>query len=388
VPPLAHILLLRKDLFLHLGFTIHIISSMFRQNSKRESPEWKTIADHYPWTESPLIVSAPMRLISTAPLALSVSSNKGLGFLGVGTDVGTLSDLLKSTTQSLEDRKFSFKPGEVPYGILPVGIGFICWGADLSAALAILKQEPLKPAAVWLFAPKSDDELIQWVDGIRGVCDGKTKIWVQVGSVANALEVARTCKPDVLVIQGADAGGHGLAQSCSIITLLPECADALKSEGFDDIVLIAAGGIMDGRGIAAALVLGADGVCMGTRFLASTEANISKGYRRDVIKAADGGTSTMRTSVYDKVRGTDGWPETYNARGVLNHSFWDHAKGMDEEENKRLYEEALKKGDDGWGEHGRLTTYAGTGVGFVKAEMSVVDIMNEVRQGVRMRLEN
>ena len=360
---------------------------MTQRDNDEKRPPWKTLIDHYPWTNSPLIVSAPMRLISTAPLALSVSSSKGIGFLGVGTDVETLPALLKSVTQSLEDDKSSFRPGEVPRGILPVGVGFICWGADLSAALEIFEQEPLKPAAVWLFAPKSNDELVKWANGIRKVCDGKTKIWVQVGSVANALEVAQTCKPDVLVIQGADAGGHGLVRSCSILTLLPECSDMLKSKGFDDIILLAAGGIMDGRGVAAALVLGADGVCMGTRFLGSREANISNGYRQSVIRASDGGTTTMRTCVYDKVRGTVGWPVNYDARGVLNHSFWDHAKGMDEEENKRLYEEALKSGDDGWGEHGRLTTYAGTGVGLVKNEMSVSEIMREVLQGTRMPVE-
>ena len=361
-----------------------IMNSISEQNSNQEKPKWRSLMDHYSWTEYPLIVSAPMRLISTAPLALSVSSNKGLGFLGVGTDVETLPALLKSATEGLTSEIFSFELGSVPSGILPFGVGFICWGADLQAALDIFKQAPLKPAAVWLFAPKSNDELIRWVDGIRGVCDGRTKIWVQVGSVVNALEVAKTCHPDVLVIQGSDAGGHGLVQSCSLMTLLPECADALKSEGFDSISLIAAGGIMDGRGVAAALALGADGVCMGTRFLASPEANISKGYRQDVIRANDGGNNTMRTTVYDSVRGTAGWPKDYNARGVLNHSFWDHAKGMTMEENKRLYEEALKKGEDGWGEHGRLTAYAGTGVGLVKSEMAVAEILDEVRRGIRM----
>lgn len=180
-----------------------------------------------------------------------------------------------------------------------------------------------------------------------------------------AVEIARDCKPDVLVIQGSDAGGHGLARSSSIITLLPECADTLQKEGFGHIPLIAAGGIVDGRGAAAALTLGADGICMGTRFLITPEAIISKGYQEAVLKAKDGSVSTARTSLYDRLRGTHGWPKLFNARGLLNHSFWDHEKGMDEVENTRLYEEAVKMGDAGWGDQGRMTTYAGTGVGLV-----------------------
>jgi nitronate monooxygenase len=201
-----------------------------------------------------------------------------------------------------------------------------------------------------------------------------------------AVELARSCKPDVLVIQGSDAGGHGLAKSCSIISLLPECADTLEEEGFGHIPLIAAGGIVDGRGVAAAITLGADGVCLGTRFLASHEAIISKGYREAVIKAKDGGMSTARTSLYDRLRGTPGWPKIFNGRGVLNQSFWDNEKGMDEAENTKLYEEAVKMGDAGWGEQGRMTTYAGTGVGLVHKSMPAGEIVAEVLRDSKKHL--
>ena len=92
-------------------------------------------------------------------------------------------------------------------------------------------------------------------------------------------------------------GGHGLVQSSSIVTLLPECVDDLARGGFGHIPLIATGGIMDGRGVAAALALGASGVCMGTRFLASPEAVISNGYRNAIVQARDGGVTTA--SAYD-----------------------------------------------------------------------------------------
>jgi nitronate monooxygenase len=197
-----------------------------------------------------------MRLISGASLALAVSRANGLGFLGIGTDASTLTDALRLSKGALQNATIP----HISSGILPVGVGFICWGADLKKTSQIIKEEQLKPAAVWLFAPKEQDDLIAWSNGIRNASEGKTKIWIQVGTVAAALHSARTCNPDVLVIQGSDAGGLGLPQSSSIISLLPECADALAKEGFGHIPLIATGGIADGRGVTAALMMGASGV--------------------------------------------------------------------------------------------------------------------------------
>jgi nitronate monooxygenase len=156
-----------------------------------------------------------------------------------------------------------------------------------------------------------------------------------------------------------------------------------KKENVKKPALVAAGGILESRTAAAALALGASGVVMGTRYLAAPEANIMQGYRSDVLAANDGGQQTERTKLYDQLRGTTDWPAEYGGRGVLNHSYYDHAKGMSFEENKRLHDEALKKGDAGWGEKGRLTTYAGTGVGLATREQSAAEITEEVREGVR-----
>jgi nitronate monooxygenase len=202
---------------------------------------------------------------------------------------------------------------------------------------------------------------------------------VQVGSVKEALDVVSSVHVDVLVVQGTDAGGHGLAQGAGLIALVPEVHDAL-SDIENKPVIIAAGGIADSRGAAAALVLGAAGVCMGTRFLAATEANVAKGYRDEVLRARDGGQSTRRTKVYDNLRGTN-WAESHNARGIVNKSYFDALGGMDEEENRRLYQEEMEKGDAGWGEQARMTAYAGSAVGLVKKVMGAGDIVKEVREG-------
>ena len=336
----------------------------------------------YPWTKDPLIVSAPMRQITLSSLAIVVSRAGGLGFLAAGYDLSNLLD-------ELELVKSSFAATPLPGasdGILPIGVGFINWGADLQ--LAVRAIEKYVPAAVWFFAPEKNKNLVQWAVEIRKATGRKTKIWVQVGTVSDALEVAEYCHPDILVIQGADAGGHGLNRGASLLSLVPEVADALNGAGHVDVLLIAAGGIADERGVAACLCLGASGVAMGTTFLASEEACIAKGYQDDVLTSSDGGVTTVRTDVYDTLRGTLGWPSVYGGRGIINESFLDAKDGKVTEENKKLYADALKKGDEGWGKHGRLTAYAGTGVGLVRRVRGAGEIVVDVRDSARRRLQS
>ncbi|KAF2185032.1 inosine monophosphate dehydrogenase [Zopfia rhizophila CBS 207.26] len=334
----------------------------------------------YPWIQTPLIVGAPMRLIALAPLAVEISRAGGIGFIGAGTDVSSLSSHLQYAQDLLSNL-----PSPLPSSsdTLPIGVGFINWGASLSASLPLLQT--FKPAAVWLFAPKSISSLLEWSTEIRRVSP-ETKVWVQIGSVVDALSAVKIIQPDVLVVQGADAGGHGLVKGAGIVSLFPEVHDAMnelvKSEDVKEPILLAAGGIVEARGAAAASSLGACGVVMGTRFLASKEASIAKGYQDEVLRASDGGQSTVRTKVYDTVRGTTGWSDAYNARGVVNKSYHDAVAGMTDEENKELYEQEMKKGDAGWGVDGRMTTYAGTGVGLVREVKSAREIMEEVREGI------
>ncbi|KIW20761.1 hypothetical protein PV08_01339 [Exophiala spinifera] len=328
----------------------------------------------YPWTspDVPLVVSAPMMKITLGSHAVSVSSSGGLGFLAGGFDLTPLANDLA------EAAEFA-KAQEVPLhnGCLPIGVGFQNWGSDLQLALEAIKKHPV--AAVWFFAPKQLSDLLEWAREIRTATENKTKIWIQVGTVSEALEVAKTAKPDVLVVQGADSGGHGLAHRASLLTLLPETVDALAEEGIK-IPIVAAGGIMDGRGSAAVLALGADGVALGTRFLAAKEAVIAKGYQDEVLRVSDGGVSTAASTIYDVVRNIHGWPQTYNGRGVVNRTYQDAKHGMSNEENVQLYKKAMQQGDSGWGPEGRMTTYAGTGIGLVREVLPAGDIVKQVQQ--------
>ncbi|KAF1838353.1 inosine monophosphate dehydrogenase [Decorospora gaudefroyi] len=342
------------------------------------------LRQEYPWIQTPLVVGAPMRLIALADMAVEVSKAGGIGFVGAGTDVSTL----RSHLQHVQKLLHSSTPLPVSDNTLPIGVGFINWGAGLADSLSIIKE--YRPAAVWFFAPSSPASLVAWADNTRQASPA-TKIWVQVGSVTEAMDTVKQVAPDVLVVQGTDAGGHGLARGAGLISLLPEVCDAVAAH-FQPAnnrerkpILLAAGGITESRAATAAFILGASGIVLGTRLLATPQAAISHGYRAEILRATDGGQNTVRTTVYDTLRGTQ-WPASHNARGLINQSFTDAVGGMSEEMNKKLYEEEMGKGDVGWGFQGRMTTYAGSGVGLVKEVKGAREVVGELRDGVRKLL--
>ena len=114
---------------------------------------------------------------------------------------------------------------------------------------------------------------------------------------------------DVLIAQGQDAGGHGRPDR-GTFSLVPSIVDRAGS-----IPVVAAGGVADGRGLAGALALGAAGVCVGTRFLATEESITTAAEAAALV--AHGGDDTVRSPVIDLVRGP-AWPEGYDGRLVRN----------------------------------------------------------------------
>jgi nitronate monooxygenase len=341
----------------------------------------KKLAGAYPWTTAPFIVGAPMRVMAGPELAVAVSSAGGLGFIGPGNKTSETGTALVRARELLgvPDTAAALKTALKSDGhVLPVGVGFQTWNDDMKTAVSAIGTH--KPCAAWLFAPRNgQEEFDTWTKQIRDASPG-TQVWIQVGTLHEAIQALNSkSPPDVLVIQGAEAGGHGRAtDGIGIITLLPEVFDAAQSH---HIPLVAAGGIMDGRGAAAALALGASGIALGTRFLASTEAHISKGYQNEVVRAAGGGVCTTRTTIYNELRGTVGWPEEFSPRTIVNKSYHEHLAGKPFHELKTLHDEALKAGDSGWGPEGRLATYAGAGVGLVRDVRGAGEIVSGVRDG-------
>ncbi|KAJ5551445.1 Aldolase-type TIM barrel [Penicillium sp. DV-2018c] len=340
-----------------------------------------SLLSRYPWTTRPFLVCAPMKVMSGPALAVAVSRAGGLGFIGPGAKT-------QDTNEDLEKASSLLRQGTstIPTinSALPVGVGYQLWTDDINVAVATIGK--YKPCAAWLFAPsQGPKEYDDWSSKIRQVSPD-TQIWIQIGTVKEAKQLLQNLeRPDVVVVQGAEAGGHGRAKDgMGLMTLFPEVADVMANSR---IPLFAAGGIADARGVAAALCLGAAGVAMGTRFLASSEARISKGYQDEVVRAVDAATSTTRTQLYNHLRGTFGWPEEYSPRTIFNQSYVEQQEGKPFEELKKLHDEAAKKGDSGWGPEGRLATYAGASIGLIHDVKSAGDIVHGIREDALGRIQ-
>lgn len=249
------------------------------------------------------ILSAPMAFAAGGALAAAVSSAGGLGLIGGGYgDSGWIEAQFASA------------------GNQRVGCGFITWALSkkpeaLTAALAH------RPAAIMLsFGDPAPFAVAIHDSGAALIC--------QVQTVAHARAALRA-GAEVVVAQGGEAGGHGGARGT--LSLVPEIADLLARES-PDTVLAAAGGIADGRGLAAALMLGADGVLVGSRFWASREALVHENHHAAALQA--GGDDTIRQTATDVARRLD-WPKEFSAR-ILQNDFTQKFAGREAELESEL----------------------------------------------------
>jgi nitronate monooxygenase len=231
-----------------------------------------------------------MALITGGRLAAAVSSAGGLGIVGGGY-AGILGGEPDLKQELAHVRGCTF------------GIGFITWAL---ARVPHVLDDALGhgPDCVFLsfgdprpFAERirqSGAKLICQVQSLRHVDEA-----IEAGAVA-------------IVAQGTEAGGHGASRST--LPFVPEVADYLTRNA-PTTLLLAAGGIADGRGLAAALMLGADGVVAGTRFWASEEA-LTPAAASDRGRRATG-DDTVRTKAIDALRGVP-WPDEFSLRVVKN----------------------------------------------------------------------
>jgi nitronate monooxygenase len=235
------------------------------------------------------VVSAPMDVIAGGKLAAAVTGAGGLGLLGGGY----------SDDDPWFEREFAAAGNQA------VGCGFITWALRQNPKVldAVIAR---KPKAIFL----SFDDPEPFAGKIKAA---GIPLFCQLQTRADA-ERAIDCGADIIVAQGTEGGGHGGTRAT--LTLVPELADLIAKRA-PQTLLCAAGGIVDGRGLAAALMLGADGVVVGTRLWASEEALVPKSLHDAALMA--GGDDTVRQSVHDIVRGRP-WPARYTGR-VLRNDF-------------------------------------------------------------------
>ena len=288
------------------------------------------------------IVSAPMGAVAGGRLAAAVSRAGALGMIGTGyQDAAWI------------EREWAAADGA------RIGIGFITWDLArspdrLAAALA------LKPAAVML----SFGDAAPFVGPIRRA---GARLLLQVQSLEAARRAAEL-EPDVIIAQGTEAGGHGGARS--LLPLLPAVVDAV-----DPIPVLAAGGIADGRGIAASMALGASGVLIGSRFYAAEESLALPAGRERVIRGS--GDATLRTRIFDIVRRLP-WPEQFTGR-VLRNQFTERWHGDETALDRALdreqprYTAAVEQGD-----FDTAAVWAGEGIDLIRDVVPAGEIVRRL----------
>ena len=235
------------------------------------------------------ILSAPMDVIAGARLTSAGSAAGGFGILGGGY----------GDKAWLEQETAKLRSASVPFGI-----GFITWSLAkrpelLDIALAV------RPRAIMLSFgdPKPFASKIKSA-GARLVCQVQDE-----GMARQALDAGA----DMLVAQGSEAGGHGASRTT--IDIVPAIVDLAAGK----VPVAAAGGIGDGRGLAAMIMLGASGVLLGTRFYASLECEGADEAKKRICAATSG--SSVRSIIFDLSR-NNVWPAPFNGRCLIN----DHAR--------------------------------------------------------------
>lgn len=246
------------------------------------------------------IVLAPMGGSAGGALAAAVSRGGGLGMPGAG----------------MGDRDWLARELPLMAGVEePWGIGFLSWAAD---AGAVGKALEYGPRAVML----SFGDPAPFVERVRAA--GAVLI-IQVTDPEEARQ-AVDLGADVIVAQGTESGGHGARHGRSTLPFVPVVVDLAEP-----VPVLAAGGIADGRGVAAALAaalaLGAAGALIGTRFQATAEALVDASVAEALVRGR--GQDTERSRVLDIVRGAR-WPAKYTAR-TLGHPYLGRWRGREEE---------------------------------------------------------
>jgi nitronate monooxygenase len=163
---------------------------------------------------------------------------------------------------------------------------------------------------------------------------------IQVTDLEEARQAA-DLGADVVVAQGTEAGGHGARRGRSTLPFVPVVVDLAAP-----VPVLAAGGIADGRGVAAALALGAAGALLGRRFQATVEALVDAAITKAILEGC--GEDTERSVVLDIARGSR-WPARYPGR-TLGHPFLDEWRGREAElagdpGARQAYQEGLARGD-------------------------------------------
>ncbi len=291
------------------------------------------------------IIQGGMAWVATHELAAAVSNAGGLGIIGAG---GAPADWVRDQIQKAKQ-----ETGQ------PFGVNLMLMNPEADAIAEVIAEEKVKVVTTGAGNPAK--YISMWKEA--GV-----KVIPVVASVALAKLMERG-GADAVIAEGTESGGHIGEQTT--MTLVPQVADAVS------IPVIAAGGIADGRGFAAAMMLGADAVQMGTRFVVAKESIVHANYKEKIIKAKD---------IDSEVTGrSTGHPIRVLRNKMTREYLKKEEEGAAFEELEQLTLGALRKavvdGDVVYG-----SVMAGQCAGLVKQEETCAQIIEDVMQGAKQLL--
>ena len=287
-------------------------------------------------TEYPIIQGAMAR-IAECNLAAAVSNGGGLGIIAAG---GQSAEWLREEIK--KTREMTDKP---------FGVNIMLLADNVEELIQVVCEEKVPVVTTGAGNPGKY---------IARMEEHGIKVIPVVANVALAMRVARA-GADAVVAEGTEAGGH--IGETTTMALVPQMADAV------DIPVIAAGGIADGRGVAAAYMLGARGVQVGTRFLVANECIVAQGYKDAIIKAKDSSTVATGRSTGHPVRII----KNKLAKKILTLE----SQNAPEEEINQLCTGTLAAAvRDGDADNGNIMS--GQIAGLVKKEQSAAEIIEEM----------
>lgn len=226
------------------------------------------------------------------PLAIAVANAGGLGAIGIGKmpppALAQVTDAYRAATDG------------------PLNLNFITIFTTDDHIAACAELRPAVVSFHWGHPPRN------WIDTLHAA---GIRVWEQVGNVEDARRAVAD-GVDAVIAQGSESGGHNYGALPTFV-LLPQIIDAIAPA-----MVLAAGGVMDGRGVAAALALGADGVWVGTRMAATREADIAQGYKDRMVAARS------EDSVLSSLFGRD--TADFNPMRVLRNAIVDEWQGRED----------------------------------------------------------
>ena len=267
-------------------------------------------------------MGAPMANHASVPNASEVCRAGGLGFLAAGH----LQEL-----SPLEEEIVDFRHANHNLYSLCIGfISFSTFGSMEGWKRFEYIMDKHRPSVVQFFAPavvvhgEQND-----MTNIQMAHQYNAKVLCQVGSMKEA-KIALDAGADGIIVQGSEAGGHGIRRELGsgTFSFASTAVSMIRREYDPETPVLAAGGIMDGRGLVAALALGCDGVVLGTRLWASLESKGLDSVKQRLVEV-EWCDDVLRTPVFDAIQNsysTTPWPFPFDSIGAVHNEFskrWD-----------------------------------------------------------------